>query len=388
MKMSKKNCKPLCYSILALSFLSSGFVIADKLITKHQHKVQFAQASDNAVRYIEDKYGFDAEILGMTNDRYSWSFSEYSDEMELKMKYGDREFYVYADRTGESFECWDDYQSEDIYSAAAEFMNKELPGGSILKMGLHSPGNYYYQLFDTYYDGTNIDEVLKSCSGHIEMVFADTDFSGIDGSGRFDDYNLSLRFTSFDTAEHMEEFIRSIDNTLLFDYDYNEYQKYAPYITDYFETSKDGIKRLNIKLDKTGEFEYAYFPVEWRTFAETCNSVKAERIDKDQLSESYGRYNEVYCLSKPVSKQYYFDSRYGDIWIYYPLEKLKGYDVEKLGIAWFSFGGMSNNRNISRAQICGDYAVFNIPFGEDYFMLVDNSGQEEYVPEYYKKSAV
>lgn len=53
-------------------------------------------------------------------------------------------------------------------------------------------------------------------------------------------------------------------------------------------------------------------------------------------------------------------------------------------LAWFSAGGMSNNRNNTKAEICGDYAVYRMPFGEDYFMFVDIGGYGEYVPDYSK----
>ena len=139
-------------------------------------------------------------------------------------------------------------------------------------------------------------------------------------------------------------------------------------------------------MQKTNEFEYAYFPVEWRTFSMNCRDVQAVPLDYDQLSKSFGYYDEQYCLSKPVSRQYSFDSSYGDVWIYYSLEKLKDYDLDKIGVAWYSCGGSLNNRDISRAEICGDYALFHLPFGEDYFMLVDNSGQEEYIPGWKKEN--
>ena len=68
------------------------------------------------------------------------------------------------------------------------------------------------------------------------------------------------------------------------------------------------------------------------------------------------------------------------MWIYYPLEKLDGYDIEKVGLAWFSAGGMSDNHNIEKARVCGDYAVFNMPYGEDYFRLVYSENLAEYEP--------
>ncbi len=148
-----------------ICFVVALFCMGVRFADKYNQKDQFKQASENAVRYISEKYGFDAEVLGMTNDRYRWSFSKYSDEMELKMKYGDREFYVFADRTKESSDCWDDYQSEEICSAAEKLLNENLPEGKILSLKLCDNDVYYYNLIKTYYDGTNLDEVLENCKG-------------------------------------------------------------------------------------------------------------------------------------------------------------------------------------------------------------------------------
>ncbi|MCI6560105.1 MAG: hypothetical protein MR434_01660 [Ruminococcus sp.] len=379
-KINKSTIGSTICIVVALFCMGVGF--ADK----YKQKAQFKQASENAVRYISEKYGFDAEILGMTNDRYRWSFSKYSDEMELKMKYDDREFYVFAGRTKESSDCWDDYQSEEICSAAEKLLNENLPEGKILSLKLCDNDVYYYNLIKTYYDGTNLDEVLESCKGHIEMVLADTDLSDCEIADWFVEKEIFVRMTSFDTRERMEEFADRFDKNSTPQFNYTDYQKYAPYITDCLEIVDGEVTRLDIEMQKTNEFEYAYFPIEWRTFSRNCRDVQAVPLDYDQLSKSFGYYDEQYCLSKPVSRQYSFDSSYGDVWIYYPLEKLKDYDLDKIGVAWYSCGGFSNNRDISRAEICGDYAVFHLPFGEDYFMLVDNSGQEEYIPGWKKEN--
>ena len=39
-----------------------------------------------------------------------------------------------------------------------------------------------------------------------------------------------------------------------------------------------------------------------------------------------------------------------------------------------------NNHNIEKARVCGDYAVFNMPFGEDFFRLICSENLAEYTP--------
>ena len=142
-------------------------------------------------------------------------------------------------------------------------------------------------------------------------------------------------------------------------------------------------------MQNCDEFEYAYFPVELMALETQQDDIQPVRTYEEsklrgRLLEIYTNYGEEKWLNKPLSDEYYFDGIYGDVYIYYPLDKLDGYDLNSVGLAWFSAGGMSNNRNITKAEICGDYAVYRMPFGEDYFMFVDIGGYGEYVPDYSK----
>ncbi len=379
MKEKKKlgTAKIVLLVLLLLVLACSVYFVVSKIVTKLEQKAQFDQASANAVRYVRDKYGFDAEVIG-TRSIDGWSYDNDMKNMGLKMKYGDKEFYVFASCTEESSKAWDNYQWDEISAAVESYVNEALPGGKIVCLNL-SESLFYEFLMYTYFDGNNIEQILSNCDGRIEMVFADTDFSESDMPQKLYDLGITPEFTSFDTQEHMDEFLNRADNPYHVFYDYH-FQAFAPHITDHICIDDGKTERLDLHFLQTDDFEYCYFPAEWNSFSESSDKVKAEPSNKGKLKEIFGKYGEEYALAKPLSKEYYFDGN-GGPWIFIPLEKLSGYDPEKLGVAWFSTaGGMSNNRNISRAEICGDYAVFHLPFGEDSFMLVDNSGQKEYVP--------
>ncbi len=358
--------------LLLLGLAFSVYVVVSKIVTKHEQEAQFEQASENAVRYVREKYGFDAEVIGT---RDGWSYGDDMKNMGLKMKYGDKEFYVFASCTEESSKACDDYQWDEISAAVESYVNEALPGGKIVCLNL-SESQFLEFLMYTYFDGNNIEQILSSCDGRIEMVFADTDFSESDMPQKLYDLGITPEFTSFDTLEHMDEFLDRIENNN----NYKHYQLFAPYITDHISIDDGKTERLDLHFMQTDDFEYCYFPAEWNSFSESSDKVKVEPSNKGKLGEIFGKYSEEYALAKPLSKEYYFDGIYGDLRIFIPLERLSGYDLEKVGVAWFSASGIYNDRDISRAEICGNYAVFNLPFGEDSFMLVDNSGQEEYVP--------
>lgn len=91
-------------------------------------------------------------------------------------------------------------------------------------------------MFDRYFDGGNLDEVLSGMRGMAEMVF-----SGVDAADRglaelLADMNLTqYKLTSFDTAERAAEFAAHSD------IGEHDYELYAPYITSSVESpNKDG----------------------------------------------------------------------------------------------------------------------------------------------------
>lgn len=82
-------------------------------------------------------------------------------------------------------------------------------------------------------------------------------------------------------------------------------------------------------------------------------------------------------ISRPLFGEYCLKSGWGNVWIYYPLQRLKEYDLQKIGIAWCSNGAVPKEYYIARAEVCGEYAVFYLPMkGEDIsFMLVDHTDE-------------
>lgn len=356
------------------------------LKTENEYKMQYEQASTNAVGYIYKKYGFEAEIVeDKSKDSWNSYLLKYG-RMRLLAKYDTEKFFVFSDCIQDSPVGYDSYQYEEIKTAVINKISDELPGGKLIDYSVLSNdpwdpcvGIYGFQ---TYYDGNNLDEVLTGCWGEIDMVFANTNFSGIFIADKLSEWNIDFEFTSFDTQERMEKFAN--ENSQYLNYGYGAFEKYAPYITDHLEIKDGEVLGLDINMQSFGDFMYSYFPVENRSFPISYNMTVEERETK-YFKQHYDWYKEGEYVSKPITNAYYFNCRYGDIYVYYPLDKLKDYDIENIGAAWYSGGGITNNRNIEKLSVCEDYAVFCLPFHQMEFMLVDTSGYEEYVPGWAEK---
>lgn len=385
MKPKKRIAEIVLLSLAAALLIYRG---ANHLWTKHKERVMYEQASANAVRYISEKYGFEPEITGSLTD--AWDLHLQHDMMNLKAKYGDSEFTVFADCMKDNPVCVDNYQYDEVKQEIMGKISSEFPNGICVNYSIATDSSLLlgaseetaisigFLAFQTYYDGTNLDEVLKDCYGKIEMVFADANFSDTAAADWLTERNIDLEFTTLDTAEHLAEF--EAFPTEGFPFGNSRYAKLAPYITDHLEITKGEKKQgVDISFQSCGDFIYTYFPTENDDFLVSCEMTAEERSQAD-FTQHFSWYDEGEYVSKPITNSYYFNCRYGDIYVYYPLDKLKAYDLENIGAAWYSGGGFSSNRNIEKLSVCGDYAVFRLPYHQMEFMLVDTSGYDEYVP--------
>lgn len=380
--MTKKRKIALTVFVIILVLLC-GYKVFTILKEKHDTKVMYDFAYSNARRNIRDKYGFDFELYeSELDERFNSIYAE-DGFIFLTARYDGKEFRVMSNCLAEDPVSLDDYQYDEIKSALLDEVSKEFPGGKYVECELWQtiPWRtcFWSQMFHTFYDGTNLDKVIENCSGSLTMVFADTEFSDVPIADRLQKLNIDFECTSFDTEEHLEEFCQNSSES--YTDDYYRFKLFAPYITDRYEIKHGEVKRLDIKFQECGDFIYSYFPAENRDFPVSEDMPVTERSFKTGIiSEMYEYNGEGEYVSKPLTDEYYFDCRYGDIYVYYPLEVLKDYDLENIGAAWFSHGGGSQYANVEKMSVCGDYAVFRLPNKDISFVLVDASGYEEYVP--------
>lgn len=379
--MTKKRKIALTVFIIILVLLC-GYKVFTILKEKHDTKVMYDFAYSNAQRNIRDKYGFDFELYESDWDKNANPDCAKLGCMWFTAKHDGREFQVISSCLAEDPVSLDDYQYDEIKSALLDEVSKELPGGKYVdcEIAQRSPWDTFFgfSAFNTFYDGNNLDEVLGNVFGNISAVFADTEFSNVPIADRLQALNIDFELTSFDTEEHLEEFCQKSSESYIDEY--YRFKLFAPYITDHYEIKDGEVKRLDIKFQECGDFMYARFSDHWDFPVSEETEVKEQYF----VSQNFEYYGEGEYVSKPITGEYYFGS--WNVYIYYPLEALKDYDLENIGVAWYSHSGQTNNRNIEkRITVCGDYAVFSLPFGQISFMLVDTSDYEEYVPGWVNK---
>lgn len=242
--------------------MSRLWELPERFAVEKEYKRQFSAASEEALGYIYEKYGFEAVILDDTDtEDYNRSmlglryhFREGDDQMFLKMEAGGREFYAHTIKRDGSFMISDNYQYEEIKSALTDKISESLPDGVVMDIALidTESGAFHFSFFDIYYDGGNLDEVLSRCSGRLEMVFPNVQFARSDIIDRLCQTHIDIKFTSFDTADKMEEFIETARPAIITENgrqyaiigidNIRVYEQYEPYITDRIVTDNGEIK--------------------------------------------------------------------------------------------------------------------------------------------------
>lgn len=367
---------------IAVIFIMLLSVCGVKYYYRHKYDKDIAFAKAEAEDHIAEKYGFEDIILEWDEVYPSFFTDNNNFSTAFSANCGGEEFGIIFYRENGKAECFDNYQQEEMRAALEKYFCENFPNGSIVSMYFKGKGvPYSYSGFmykDVFFDGENITEILSKCQGKLEMAFYDTEFSQSDIEKIIPkDSRLDAEFVSFDTKELCDECVSDAKEQRQYTHFYFVLEKYAPHLTDYIYIENEGANGFNVDIMENDEFLYAYFPTESTKLASRTD-ITAEPVGTSKVTEIFTRYGEENYLGEQLSSEYYFDSIYGDVWIYYPLEKLGDYDIEKVGLAWFSAGGMSDNHNIEKARVCGDYAVFNMPFGEDYFRLVYSENLDEY----------
>ncbi|MDO5558941.1 MAG: hypothetical protein Q4F95_05025 [Oscillospiraceae bacterium] len=380
MKLIIKSKKYIIISLIILTGLLVlyGFRLIDHLKIEKERKAQYAQASSNAIQYVRDKYGFEPEKIESEEEFLDSPYIHNARDLTLKMWAEGREFDVSADNQKDNPVGMDNYQLDEIKNAIIRKITESYPAGEVIDLWA-SDSNLEYNLFTKLFNGDNIEEVLEDGYGYFEMVFVDTEFTDNEITKALKKWNLNTRFTSFDTKERLDEFVK-------IQYKNEEtYEKYQPYITDRFEISFGKESRIKYFVKSCDEFRYCYFPTDSNKYTDNSYDITISEEEQSSFISHFENYDEGNYVSKPLSKAYQFDDLYGDICIYYPVSLLKDHDIEQVGAAWFSPGGQINNRDIAKAEICGEYAVFVLPFDKQEFMLVDMSGQGKYIPGWVKE---
>ena len=217
----------------------SGCGVSDKNAYKSQGK-------KNAVKYIEEKYGFKPSVKSVQVIKYNgspipFSTSSYTGYVYVKMEHDNKTFYVHLSAISENTDGVDNYQVEVIEDAISQKVNEMVPNVINIDycIGNHkvSSEDSYYGMIPLKYDGSNLKEVLEKAQlKRIIVSLADSDLSYLSEDMINETFgsNTDILFVNY---KSMEDYQKAENTTYgLRDYRISSgIEKNDAYIVDYIQ---------------------------------------------------------------------------------------------------------------------------------------------------------
>lgn len=340
------------------------------------------QAKINAENYIQNKYGFDANVEYAYVERSPGIFGAVPlSTVIVKMQYNNKEFNVYVDGINENSDGSDNYQQEEITSYLEDYLNEYVPNLREINIdggkgynSLDSHSDDFNNLYSTYFNGNNLCDVLAEEPCTITADYINTDFTKIADFSFLSDYtnssSIKIEFVSY----------RSDD---AFDAMYNanfETEEMVPYISNTC-TINGAIREFNnLELKSFDDFYYY-------SSGGAYDKIDFSEIEPDDAScwNGYGVID-----GKNISKAYSitdFSVVDDKLYIYYPISKING-SSDTIELA------ACNTKDKKKDFLAtgkfpittvGDYAVFRLYSweikeylnnnGEFYFTFINDNSQ-------------
>lgn len=383
----------IVWLIILLALLGVyGYKLVDKYKFNRQWEYQSALARSNAVKYVKEKYGIDAEIVSLYSDQCMNKNYFINEMMKCNYDYvelsdGEKNFYVCINRKEETTDGYDTYESDKILNAINQRVEAEFPESKIALCSIVSPDFNHSDIFRLYrsglylaknerFDKIELETILQRCKNEIYAVCADTVLDDCELFDFLQRNNFEGKFISLTDNAVLDEFMSSssIDTSQGFE---QQCKKYAPYITDRRKITKNGHFQSLYDLKNIDEFNLYFCPDEHiGSGSKIFNIVQADSIFANYRTRKIDSF-----LSKPFSKGYqFYTASWGKVYIYYPLNKLEGHDMSDIGAAWFG----DHCYDIARPIVAGDYAVFELSEHASQFVIIDTKDMETFTPNYWQ----
>ncbi len=320
-----------------------------------------ATATDNAIKYVQKKYGFEAEVKDTQLEKadpgcvpqFKFVPTGYA---YVKVLTEDKEFNVYITGEEESTEGYDDYQSQLITDAFLSYVKKSTgvsPKAATIRYGRDNQDATITNLTEYYYDGTNFDDILQkeSFSGVLEYVDGIqlsqlNTYHAMDSLRQTADVDLLLvKYRSQDAFEKVPTHIYNLDGTPV----EFESDDYAVYMQEKLVVTTQEVNYESFALTESGPFSY---------FTKNHENVlmrKTKPMDITNLS-GYGEGDGI----KSLSDTFTIETEADTVYIYVPaaIVKSAGTDADvKIALQYNYADGSSEylSQTVDYEQVVSDY---------------------------------
>lgn len=310
---------------IAMLLTISCFTACDSEEQKKLNAQWEAQASKNAVSYIQEKYSFKADVFSAEIYRMKGMFgSTPTSDVLVEMEYGGRAFEVFINGEDSNTDGCDNYQSAEIEAALTKMISENIPGLIYVSLSDDLPDGLVQEfpepMYSVRYDGDNLCETAKSGLSGFKAYYLQTDFSDESNFRFLDEY------CSGDDFLHCE-FI-SCRSKEAFDYDYADTLLSPVYC--------DNMRSLGGRTAEYAQYELHEFD-NFKYYLKLPNDSKADNAENTGVKISkLSPYNAdifedrtVSHDAKIASDAYHIssDERVG-VHVFFPKEDILNFDYD------------------------------------------------------------
>lgn len=361
----KKKLFSIRLLLLGTILLLTGCVSAEE---KEQTKAWRKQAERNAIEYIQDKYGFEPEILESKTQNASGLFASTPTPQTLvTMEYHGKEFSALVQGDDDYMDrATDNFQKEEIIEATSDAIislfniapdNLKVLGGDNAYDSFINGDEFYDMFFHEYYDGNNLEKVIMQD----QFFFVAEYIDDIDFVSLFEENKISLfehknvygLFVCYDNKQDMKK-----ADIVPSDNNHGNLYENAMFIKSAFEIDGQNASLQTISIGQCDDFYYLNVGTDASQYNITMD---AEQYDSSEWN-GHGFKN----ATAVSDNAYYLEGNLSDkLYIYYPKDKYEQLcddnDGNHLVIASHSLSGKSGKDSYSiwdMEDSVDDYLVF------------------------------
>ena len=367
-----------------IALLLELLLLSNLLRTQYRNNKFKDQIKANAVAFIQKKYGFTAEPIEIEQEHYSSDSDRWKEQNSVvTMQKDNKKFHVFTSIDPESDENADDYQYDEINEALKQQFEAAYPGGTCILVQTYDPnlfGIHALGCIKPYYDGSNLAQICENRSCNVRMICVQPETDAQLLIDAIDGLSISGYVIAFSDADVCNTFAQAEDTSYI--------EEYLPYINDYVKINGNQIQPTDYVINQHDDFLYCYSPNPYnRENGDSSKDIMIQEPNQNMIAENAKKFwhAEAYA-EKQIGKVYKVQSFYGDVFLYYPLsaEIFKEHDPENTGAFWFSQSGIANDHDIALPEIIGEYAVYRLPYSDQWFMMTDLTGMPKYIPDWKK----
>lgn len=243
MRFIKKVCT-VAVSLLVTMTVLGGCYSAEE---RKQAKIYEKQGKANAVNYIKEKYGFEAEVKSAVCRRLGEFDPTPSESVFVTMVYDGREFLTEIDGDAETTEGVDNYQCSEIVAALKQELENVTGISSEEALVVYGAYREFACIKDNknglvapYFDGTNLTEVLSD--GHyspsVVASYINREIESLDVETVKKAVGVeTLLFVDYDSREHYETITQPWYNAEGTPIEH-DIERHIPYINEYLVSDR------------------------------------------------------------------------------------------------------------------------------------------------------